>query len=81
MQTQLRELVQPTVMGVASKAYDWMNKENALKLMTDPQGRVLLQSAAHLSPKSKEYVNLVTSQIPKVLGIGATRTLGERADR
>ena len=81
MQTQLRELVQPTVMGVASKAYDWMNKENALKLMTDPQGRVLLQSAAHLSPKSKEYVNLVTNQIPKVLGIGATRTLGERADR
>ena len=81
VQAQLKELVQPTLMGVASKAYDWMNKENALKLMTDPQGRVLLQSAAHLSPKSKEYVNLMTSQIPKVLGIGATRTLGERADR
>ena len=81
LQAQLKELIQPTAMGIASKAYDWMNKENALKLMTEPEGRILLQKAVHLSPKSKEYVNMVTNQIPKVLGVGATRTLGERADR
>jgi hypothetical protein len=68
----------PTMLGVVAKAYDWATRDNMFKLMTEPQGRILLQRANGLSPASKQYINIMQNQIPKVLGVGATKVLGGR---
>jgi len=68
----------PTMLGLAAKAYDWATRDNLFKLMTEPKGRILMQRANGLSPASKEYINIIQNQIPKMLGVGSTKLMGEQ---
>lgn len=63
----------PTMLGLAAKTYDWATRDNLFKLMTEPEGRILMQRAKSASPSA--LANIINNQVPKVLGVGATKTL------
>jgi hypothetical protein len=61
-----------TVIGVAEKGVNWLNKERLFQLYTNPKGRALLVRASSLQPGSKAMTALIETDLPRVLAITTT---------
>ena len=62
-----------TALGATLKGIDWLRRDSLMDLYSDPKGKALLIRANDLPVGSPALKNLISNQLPKVLGVSAGR--------